>query len=262
MSPARRSSDRSASHDPSDRSPARRLAERSAAFLRAVRVGDDTGGYVAGFADLDEDRLASLGDDVPAATAFWVNLYNAFVQRRLRDDPAVYDSKRRFFGEAFVEVAGTPLSLDDVEHGILRSSRWKYGLGYLPRVFTGEFERRHRLPAVDPRIHFALNCGAESCPAIAAYSADGVDAELDASTRSFLEQSCERDGDTLQVSRLFLYYRGDFGGRSGIYGFLERHGVLDPGERPRVRYRPYNWTRHVGNYRDGLDPAAAAPEDP
>ncbi|MFB6137929.1 MAG: DUF547 domain-containing protein [Halobacteriaceae archaeon] len=222
----------------------------SRVFLAAVRRGDDAAGARRRLADADEAALAALETD--AATAFWLNVYNAAVQFDLERDPSLYDRKRRFFGAARHEVAGTSLSLDDVEHGILRSSKWKYGLGYLPRPFPSDFERRHRLPEVDPRIHFALNCGAESCPAIAAYTAGALDDKLDASTRSFLEQSCTYDAatDVLRVSRLFFYYRGDFGGRSGIYAFLERYGVVEDGARPSVRYEPYDWTRHTGKYRE------------
>lgn len=146
------------------------------------------------------------------------------------------------------------LRLDDIEHGILRSSKWKYGLGYIPRPFLSDFERRHRLPEVDPRIHFSLNCGAESCPPIVAYTASDIDSELETSTRSFLQQSStyHSEDDELWVTRLFLYYRGDFGGRSGIYEFLERYDVIEDEARPGVRYDQYDWALHKGMYREQI----------
>jgi len=231
----------------------RELADVSFRLLRAVRRGEPAEEYVETIAGLDDSALGSLRDDPDAAKAFWLNLYNAAVQRHLAADPSLYGDKRRFFGGKRLTVAGTDLSLDDVEHGLLRGSKWKYGLGYLPRVRPSAFERRHRLDDLDPRIHFALNCGAESCPPIVAYSPDGVDAELDTATRSFLDQSAEYDEatDTLRVTRLLLYYRGDFGGRRGIYEFLRRHGVLADGETPRVRYKSYDWTLQTAKYREG-----------
>lgn len=67
----------------------------------------------------------------------------------------------------------------------------------------------------------------------------------------FLESNASRDDEgVLWLSRLFLYYRGDFGGRSGIYDFLERYGVVHPGERPTVRYQEYDWTLNRGMYRE------------
>lgn len=228
------------------------LTDLSHEFLVAVKRGEVSDTYRSTIADLDESRLAVLDGECRAATAFWINLYNAFVQRHLAADPSLYDHKRRFFGDRRIAVAGTDLSLDDIEHGLLRSSQWKYGLGYIPRLFPRPFERTHRLPDVDPQIHFALNCGAESCPPIAAYTASNIDSELDTSTHSFLQQSSTHDqnADEVWVTRLFLYYRGDLGGRRGIYDFLEQYDVIDQGSRPRVRYEQYDWTLHTGLSRD------------
>ncbi|WP_255152772.1 DUF547 domain-containing protein [Halorarius halobius] len=231
------------------------LAKLSHEFLAAVKHGDATDAYRSTIAEMTESRLTALGENEDAATAFWLNLYNAFVQYDLERDPSLYESKRRFFGEDRIDIAGAVLSLDDIEHGILRSSKWKYGLGYIPRPFPSDFERSHRLPEVDPRIHFALNCGAESCPPIVAYTASDIDSELETSTRSFLQQSStyHSEDDELWVTRLFLYYRGDFGGRSGIYEFLERYDVIEAEARPRVRYEQYDWTLHKGMYREQID---------
>lgn len=225
-------------------------------FLHAVKRDEDSDGYLNELATMDDALLSVLDGRVDAATAFWVNVYNALVQRNLQTDPSLYEHKRRFFGQRRHVVAGTDLSLDDIEHGILRSSRWKFGLGYLPRPFPNAFEREYRLPEVDPRIHFALNCGAESCPPIVAHTASNIDGELERSATSFLQRSSryDRDADDLWVSRLFLYYRGDFGGRSGIYDTLERYGVIERGDRPRIRYQQYDWTLHKGMYRDEVSP--------
>jgi len=73
-------------------------------------------------------------------------------------------------------------------------------------------------------------------------------------TTSFLETETTRTDGRLYVSRLLLYYRGDFGGRAGIYAFLERHGVIDADERPPIRYKPYDWRLQRGQYADGLGP--------
>ncbi|MDH5021322.1 DUF547 domain-containing protein [Halobacterium rubrum] len=225
-------------------------------YVLATRHGEATEQFRAALAALDGDRLAAL--DREATTAFWLNTYNAAVQDDLQRDPDIFADKRRLFGEPRLTVAGHDLSLDDVEHGILRGSKSKYGLGYLPRLRADGFQRRHRLPDADPRIHFALNCAAASCPPIAAYTADGVDEELDRSTASFLHSDCEYDDrGRLAVSRLFLYHRGDFGGRSGIYAFLREHGVLDDGERPRVTYQSYDWSRKLGYFTDHEASAAA-----
>lgn len=217
-------------------------------YLTAVRRDAATDIHRETLADLDESVLDSLDENT--AKAFWLNLYNAAAQDTLRKNPGAFASKRRFFGGDRVTVAGHALSLDDIEHGIVRGSRSKYGLGYLPRLRPDTFERRHRLDAADPRIHFAVNCGASSCPGIAPYTADGVDEELDIDTRTFLDQTSTWDGDTLRITRLVLYYRGDFGGRDGIYDFLRTYDVIEDDARPRIQYRPYDWSLDTGNFRN------------
>lgn len=231
------------------------LPKLSYEFLSAVKRGEETETYRSTLAETNESKLTVLGEDEDAAKAFWINLYNAFVQLHLERKPSLYESKRRFFGESRIVVANTQLSLDDIEHGLLRSSKWKYGLGYIPRPFPSAFERSHRLSSVDPRIHFALNCGARSCPPIVAYTASDIDRELETSTRSFLGQSSkyDRTDGRVWITRLFLYYRGDFGGRRGIYEFLEQYDVIDEDDRPRVKYMQYDWTLHKGTYRERND---------
>lgn len=126
-------------------SPPCNLAALSNESLVAVKRGDGTETYQSKLADITESGLAALNENEQAATAFWINPYNAFVQHHLERDPSLYENKRRFFGEPPIVVAGTELSLDDLEHGLLRSSKWKYGLGYLPRPFPSTFERSYRL---------------------------------------------------------------------------------------------------------------------
>jgi hypothetical protein len=221
-------------------------------LLGAVRTDGPVDEYVEQVAALDESSLDRLGDDQGAAKAFWINCYNAAAQIGLRELSDPLDDKRAFFGDRRFVVAGTPRSLDDMEHGILRASMSKYGLGYLPSLFRDEFERRYRLSEVDHRIHFALNCGASSCPLIRSYHADRIDEELDIATASYLETEAEYypDARTVSVPRLLLWHRGDFGGREGIYDLLHRHEVVPENERPSVNYRDYDWTPVAGMYAD------------
>lgn len=219
----------------------------SAAFLAEVRAGDTHGPARERLAELPEATLTEL--DRRGRLAFWLNVYNAAAQSALAEAPDRLTNRRRFFSAPLVTVAGEALDLDTIEHGILRRSSWKYGLGYVPDPFPSAFERRHRLPARDFRIHFALNCGAASCPAIAAYTAENVDLELHRSTATYLAGESTVDGGTVSVPRLMLWYRGDFGGGSGIRRILREYGVVDDPDRYRIRYRAYDWSPAVGRYR-------------
>lgn len=226
------------------------LVSRSREYLLAARREEDTSAVRNYLAGVDPDSLPSLLPDDDHRLAFWVNVYNAAVQDRLREDESRYDSRRRFFGREQVTVAGHDLSLDDIEHGLLRRSQLSFGLGYLWNPAPGEFERANRVEKRDFRIHFALNCGAASCPPIAAYSVDDIDAELDLATESFVHATTDYDADdnVARVSRLFLWYRGDFGGKSGIVDLLRTREVVPPGATPTLRYHDYDWSLALDNF--------------
>lgn len=221
----------------------------SVAFLEAVpegRAWDERA-----LADVAETRLESALSRDAASIAFWLNVYNAATQLALVDDASLYD-RRRFVRTPLVTVAGHDLALDGIEHGVLRRGRLKYGLGYLGHPLWGGFEAAVAPDAVDPRIHFALNCGAASCPAIRAYGPETVDDQLDRAARGYLARTVEYDPEAgrVVVPRVFLWFRGDFGGRSGILAFLRRYDVLGPEARPRLSHRRWDWSPSPGDFAD------------
>jgi len=227
------------------------LVADSQRFLRAVRTPDDRGLTLDTIrnriANASADELDALDPD--ERLAFWLNVYNAATGAALLADPDRFEDRRRFFGESIVTVAGTDLSLDQIEHGILRGSQWKYGLGYVPNPFPSVFVRRHRVADPDARVHFALNCGAASCPAVAAYDAADVDEQLDVAAGSYLRSETVVEDGTARIPRLLLWYRGDFGGRSGIRALLREYDAIDPDAISRIRYREYDWSLALDAFR-------------
>ena len=170
------------------------------------------------------------------------------------------ESRRRFFGLEAVPVAGRKLSLNWIEHRLLRRSQFVWSLGYLANPLPGEFERSLRVGEREPRIHFVLNCGAESCPPIAAYTPAGIDEELDIATESYLTQHVryEPEGGLLgrgivHVPRLMLWYRGDFGGKPGILSMLRRFDLIPETARPRLKHLAYDWSLAPGQFRDPFE---------
>ncbi|WP_277555352.1 DUF547 domain-containing protein [Halobaculum limi] len=244
------------SHSAEDEEPSTAATDPlavSRALLVGVKRGESVEAERESLAAHSETALDALDD--AERLAFWLNCYNAAAQLLVADRPALYESRRRFFAADALTVAGTALSLDDIEHGLLRGHS-KYGLGYLPRVRPAAFERRHRVDSVDPRIHFALNCAAASCPAIAAYSTN-VDAELDDATALYLDRTVEFDPDAgpfgrgvVRVPRVCLWFHGDFGGVAGVRALLRDHDLIGADDRPWVRYHGWDWTRRVGWFRD------------
>ena len=201
-------------------------------------------------AALAPDGLAAALDGDGPRLAFWVNVYNAAVQRALDENPERYESRRQFFGDPLVTVSGERLSLDGIEHGILRRSYSKHTLGYVRSPFRDAFHDQQAVSERDPRVHFALNCGAESCPAIRAYEPDRVDDQLDLATAAYLEGTVAYDPDdgVARVPRVFLWYRGDFGGADGIRAFLREYDAVPDGVSPSLRYRSWNWERAGGKF--------------
>ena len=105
-------------------------------------------------------------------------------------------------------------------------------------------------PIVEPaRFHFAITCGAASCPPVGVYRAAALDVELDLATRNFVNQEIVLAGDRLACSRLFKWYRADFEAAGGLGPFLLRHlddgparRALAAGAEPCAVFRPYRWT--------------------
>ncbi len=106
----------------------------------------------------------------------------------------------------------------------------------------------------EPRIHFAVNCAARSCPALAteAYAPEGLDAQLDAAVQRFVDNPRQfrlelAPRPTLWVNKVLDWYGGDFGGPAGVKRFFFRYllaysaaEVLRPDVR--IEYFDYDWT--------------------
>jgi hypothetical protein len=238
----------------------------SAEFLLAVRRDEPTDESTRRLAALDSETLAATLDTDGARVAFWVNIYNAATQRALAEDPGQYESRRTFFSTPLVTVAGRQLSLDDIEHGILRRSHSMFTLGYVrtPGPFRDEFADTHAPDRRDPRVHFALNCAADSCPPIAAYTREDIDSQLDLATRGYLDRHVDYDPNArgrfgglrgsgrALVPRVMLWFRGDFGGRHGIVETLRRYDQIPPEVDPRLSYRDWDWSFDPADYADEM----------
>lgn len=222
-------------------------------LLLACKRSEPTARYRAALAEADDTDLQRVRADRRTGLAFWLNCYNAGTQLLLAERPELYESPLRFirfFHAPAIEVAGTALALDRIENGLLRGGRSKYGLGYLPKFLATSFEQRHRLDGCDPRIHFALNCGAVSCPAIRAYDPARIDEQLDLATRSYLDQTVDYDPEAgvVHVPRVFLWFRGDFGGGAGIRSFLRKYDAIPADATPTIRHLSWDWTRDAGAF--------------
>ena len=184
--------------------------------------------------------------------AFWINVYNALVLHGIVSLGVRRSVVRgwNFFGRAAYRVDGSVFASDDVEHGVLRANRRRI---VPPRRPFGARDPRRGLilSPLDPRIHFAINCGARSCPAVGVYHAETIEAQLEGATRGFVNTDVSLDDGRIVCSRLFKWYRRDFDGAGGLTAFLLRYlddgparRALANGAAPRVGFRAWDWSLH------------------
>lgn len=222
----------------------------SAQLMEAVKAQKKTASLQAELAEVEAARLNQALQTDAQKKAFWINVYNAYIQLILREEPNLYEDRSDFFSEPRFTVAGKKLSFDDVEHGIIRSSELKLALGLIKNPFADDFEKQFRTVKTDARIHFALNCGAASCPPVAILYAASIDEQLDGLSKSFLEQSSNYfpKKNQIEVSKLFSWFRGDFGGSDGTLAFLKKYGIIAETDHPSISYADYDWNLKLDYY--------------
>jgi hypothetical protein len=109
--------------------------------------------------------------------------------------------------------------------------------------------KKHAVSKIDYRIHFALNCGAKSCPPIAFYTADNIEQQLETATLSFLDNETDylEEKKEVHISRLFLWFLSDFGGKKGIRNILKEKLHLNTNGFKLV-FKKYSWEEQLDNY--------------
>ncbi len=226
--------------------PAVNINHISERLLVAVKMQQSTDSLIAELGSLELSQTQNDLNNDDLKKAFWINIYNSFYQVLRKVDRM---EKPKVFTQKLIFIANTKWSLDDIEHGLLRRFRYKYTLGFLPRLFVSDIIRKLAVSKIDYRIHFALNCGVKSCPPIAFYTADNIEQQLDASTLSFLDDETDylEEKKEIHISRLFLWFLADFGGKRGIRNILEEKLHLDTNGYKLV-FKEYSWEEKIDNY--------------
>jgi hypothetical protein len=218
-------------------------------ILEAIEKKEDVSIHMKTLSFAKENQLAGqLGTDAQKI-AFWVNIYNAYIQIILTQDSGKYNDRSAFFKEKQINIAGKMLSFADIEHGIIRGSQHEYFLGYVKRWFVDDFEKKFRVKKRDWRIHFALNCGAKSCPPVAIYHWERLDEQLNLSSEAYLKKftSFVAEEQTAYVTSLFSWFRGDFDGLDGIKQILLDYKLI-PNKSVKLKTTNYDWTLDLGNF--------------
>jgi hypothetical protein len=197
--------------------------------------------FTAYLTSLDAVNPSSLGTQ--ERLAYWINVYNAFTIKLIVDKgerQSIRNINKSIgflklkgpWSDPIVRAAGRVLTLDQVEHEIIRK----------------EFK--------EPRIHFAVVCAAIGCPPLRseAYTAARLESQLAEQARQFIRESPAKNrvdvpSRTVFVSMIFTWYRDDFGGSDNAIGeyLSEWHpagperDILRSG-RFTLKQTTYDWT--------------------
>jgi hypothetical protein len=220
------------------------LIPLSQELLFAARTGNPVAAQLQALATVGRQELLQQLSTDRLKMTFWINVYNAAAQMALAHDSALFSDRAAFFGSALITVAGQPLCLDDIEHGILRRSTFTLRSG---RLLPRSFEKMCRVEQLDPRVHFALNYGARSCPAIEYYDDARIDAQLELAMKCHLEEAARQTPGAIFLPAFMKWYRADFGGKKGMRSILQKLGL--PGLCD-IRFRRFDWSLFPENYRE------------
>lgn len=229
------------------------LIEKSQHLFYQMRMGSDDENLTSIFTENSKNDFESELTSDKLKVAFWVNVYNAYSFLLLRKNPDVLKAKltrgKHFTLKQIPFVGGSKLSLDDIEHGILRKGN---GKGLFDGFING-FRFAHLKPfmveKLDPRIHFALNCGGAGCPAIRFYEPGNIDFQLNNSKELFIEGESHfnEEKNELKLSQIFKWYQKDFGGEVGIRKLINSSESSPENSGYSISYKRYDWTLDLEN---------------
>lgn len=226
---------------------AQNYVEVSQKLLQAMKTGGNAEAYVQQIAQADPDELAQQINTDRERLAFWINLYNGLIQYKLSQNPDYYEDRDDFFGDEILTVAGEDVSFDNLEHGVLRRGTSKLSMGYFSNPFGGDWHEPYQVDEIDWRIHFALNCGAASCPPVRIYDDETVYKQLNESTDQYLASvvTYDKEEETVYTTKLMSWFRGDFGGTDGAREIMHKRGLI-PSADVDIAFKEYDWTMKIG----------------
>ena len=157
--------------------------------------------------------------------AYWINLYNAstvylvLAHYPVKSIQDIEDGKP--WDKAFIELPTGKVSLNEIEHGILRKR------------------------FAEPRIHFALVCAAISCPPLRqeAYVGATLYAQLDAQAKRFINDATKQrfSHETAEISTIFNWFETDFTAEGSLLNYLNMYVENKLPEHTKISYLAYDW---------------------
>lgn len=164
---------------------------------------------------------------------YWINAYNAYTLDLVLEYyplQSIKDITDKVSGTGasspweikFINIRGKMISLDNIEHGIIRN----------------QFN--------DPRIHYVLNCAAVSCAKLLreAYTADKIEEQLTAAARDFINDASKNTIENkyyAELSRIFSWYEKDFNRKNSLVDYINQYANVKLSEDAKISFKEYDW---------------------
>lgn len=155
--------------------------------------------------------------------AYWINVYNAYTVKLIADNYPISSIQKLDGGKPWdvkrITIEGSKYSLNQIENDIIRAT----------------FK--------DARIHFAVNCGAKSCPPLlnGAYFGKTLDTQLESQTKKFVNNTKYQSikASQVNISKIFEWYGADFG---NIIVFLNKYSQTKIDANATIKFQEYDWS--------------------
>lgn len=202
--------------------------------------------------------------DEKTRLAFGINLYNVMIKYAFMKVGIGSSTLARgaFFSGIKFNVGGDVLSFNDLENGVLRGNSTPPFSLFAPFSETDP-RRRLKLDKVDCRIHFALNCGARSCPPVKDFTASAIDEELRIVAQAFTEQEDNvrlvPEKNEIHLNMILSWYGIDFAPTKDmlpkkVVTFLRGEkkealqAMIDSGGKISVKFNKYDWGTNASDF--------------
>lgn len=181
----------------------------------------DTSSLRRQFFYINPVKLEKSLDNDNLKKAFWINVYNAFyliICNELNQNNKIFDLKR-------IKIAGSVLSLNDIEHGILRKGKFKIGFGHIANPFYSDFIKNLAVSKVDNRICFALRHTNLTAENIEYFDCDLIEEQLTIISNDFIRNDTELK--TSKQSAFLLSYLKNFRGKDSVKKLVKTTSNVD-----------------------------------
>lgn len=154
--------------------------------------------------------------------AFWINAYNAYTIKLILKNYPVKSIMDLHNGKPWdvkwIKLDQRTLSLNNIENDIIRP---KFN---------------------EPRIHFAVNCAAKSCPPLLnkAWTSSNLNTNFERQTKAFINNSSYNtiSSNSVEVSKIFDWYGKDFG---DLRTYLNKYSNTKISSGISINFKSYNW---------------------